>query len=1142
MKKLGLAVFGTLLGSLLIALLLLFRGIELGFAVPFLEKQASKFLNREVHLGTPPRVQLGSDIEVIAGDISLANVDWAPDLNLASVEHVEVRLRLSSLFSDGPIVVEDFRLSGAHVALASDETEQSNLPELNTDGAEPEETAASEEKAGLGIVFNNMLIEEATLSRWHPIRGKYLDLRIDSLTQQARQDETLELHAAGELQGRAWHLNSHGSNLNSLIEGRGLFAQVDGQLGPLSLEGEYSLQALDALRDLSAKLHVHGTMPPRIAQLSPIFDADTPVDVRLIIGDVDPGIAIDLKADLHTLDIHLSGTADRPESGDGIDLALKIDAGSLPRLARALDLGETEELPLTIDGRIDRDGRAIAIPRFDIHAGEHWIRGSLRVPSFPLTTDAELQLDATGPDFSFYQRLLERPSSFKVPYEIQAQLTRSASGKELLLSSLRVGEAHMSAEGSLGDAPNYHGSEFTMQASFDDLEPIGGLVGAPLPSIPALFGTELSVAEQGKITIHRLNVDVAGARASLAGGLNTYPALDKVDLMLNVQSPSLATTAGQLGVAGLGDVPAKLELRTQGSLAALRVDRLNLETGGLSVTSTAGDLAIVDGNLSTDFRFDVSLENLPELLGEYANEAMSAERYEFTLAPTLSEELLGIELSELSGPGVQGSAAVALPRDLSFNDQARINADLALSNIALLMPGLRDYTPPEQALRFVSDTRGGTEPQLRAQVLAGDNPLLSIETQVPARDDVPMIIAVRGRGADLHAFGSTPALPERVLPYAVDADLSILGDEMTLAARNIELDGSRLLGNIRFDSAENELVADLSVPQANLQPWLAPLDDDSPDEKPPEPSAKNERVIPANPLPLDWLRDYRLDIQLQTGPLGIEDPFFDGVNFVDAVHVHHRSGDGRASLQIKDLRGARGNATGLLEVTTQEQSAHVSLDFDLTDFPIGITVEGPHLSDLPKHDVDLELVGQGTNPRELAASLNGKFLMSGGAGVLKDMGLAFATESFGGQLMTAILPGLETSSKDMEVECTVLAAQIDEGRIVLNPGLVLRTSRVDLSARGQLDLSDEKLAIRFDNQARKGLGISAASLVNPYVQITGTLGSPKLGLDVTGSAIAGGAAVATGGLTVLAKPLYGRFLNRKNPCKTALERWAKRET
>jgi len=68
---------------------------------------------------------------------------------------------------------------------------------------------------------------------------------------------------------------------------------------------------------------------------------------------------------------------------------------------------------------------------------------------------------------------------------------------------------------------------------------------------------------------------------------------------------------------------------------------------------------------------------------------------------------------------------------------------------------------------------------------------------------------------------------------------------------------------------------------------------------------------------------------------------------------------------------------------------------------------------------------------------------------------------------------------------------------------------------------------------RKGLGISAASVVNPFFRIGGTLMNPSLQLDVTRGAISGGALVATAGLSVLFKSLSDRLLTSKDPCGDA---------
>jgi hypothetical protein len=57
---------------------------------------------------------------------------------------------------------------------------------------------------------------------------------------------------------------------------------------------------------------------------------------------------------------------------------------------------------------------------------------------------------------------------------------------------------------------------------------------------------------------------------------------------------------------------------------------------------------------------------------------------------------------------------------------------------------------------------------------------------------------------------------------------------------------------------------------------------------------------------------------------------------------------------------------------------------------------------------------------------------------------------------------------------------------------------------------------------------------NPFIEIAGTLASPTLGVSSKG-AIAGGAAAATGGLTILAQGLVDRALGQQDLCKETLD-------
>jgi hypothetical protein len=60
-------------------------------------------------------------------------------------------------------------------------------------------------------------------------------------------------------------------------------------------------------------------------------------------------------------------------------------------------------------------------------------------------------------------------------------------------------------------------------------------------------------------------------------------------------------------------------------------------------------------------------------------------------------------------------------------------------------------------------------------------------------------------------------------------------------------------------------------------------------------------------------------------------------------------------------------------------------------------------------------------------------------------------------------------------------------------------------------------------------------VLNPYVKIVGTLAEPKLTIDEKGMLVSGGAAVATGGLSVLARATWDRLPRGDDPCGAAVK-------
>ena len=99
-----------------------------------------------------------------------------------------------------------------------------------------------------------------------------------------------------------------------------------------------------------------------------------------------------------------------------------------------------------------------------------------------------------------------------------------------------------------------------------------------------------------------------------------------------------------------------------------------------------------------------------------------------------------------------------------------------------------------------------------------------------------------------------------------------------------------------------------------------------------------------------------------------------------------------------------------------------------------------------------------------------------------------------------------------------------------------QTDKMTVVAKGEVDLQTENIHFVFNTKLRKGIGISASMVVNPFVSVTGTLLKPVVGLDPAAVVVKGTVAVATVGISLLVKSLADRFLSSKDPCGDALKK------
>ena len=198
------------------------------------------------------------------------------------------------------------------------------------------------------------------------------------------------------------------------------------------------------------------------------------------------------------------------------------------------------------------------------------------------------------------------------------------------------------------------------------------------------------------------------------------------------------------------------------------------------------------------------------------------------------------------------------------------------------------------------------------------------------------------------------------------------------------------------------------------------------------------------------------------------------------------------------------------------------------DFASGVVEANVDLS--MTTDVDIDLSSTGADLRTLAGNTNGVIYVDTRGGRMKFGEMITAIY---GSMLEEILNTINPLRKEnpyTEFECLIMPLTIDNGLVSGAPSIFVSTAKIRAVTQGSLNLKTEEIKIGVRTTPRKAVSISAAELFNPYVQIVGTLAAPRLAVDETGVLITGGAAVATGGLSLLARAIWDRLSKSGDAC------------
>ncbi|MFZ6764310.1 AsmA family protein [Pseudoroseomonas sp. WGS1072] len=609
---------------------------------------------------------------------------------------------------------------------------------------------------------------------------------------------------------------------------------------------------------------------------------------------------------------------------------------------------------------------------------------------------------------------------------------------------------------------------------------------------PLAFSVSEILIEGGRLTWH----DVRG------GGHET---LEIRDLALTAPEP--ASPLGLRGQLALRGVEIAVE-GTTGPLPRLTGASAEPADWPLELTATSPGLRLqVQGSLSRPEAlagWRLQVEASADRLGRLSPFLPPAQPWPAAL------EGLAVQASlSDAGPG-RPPHLLGLSASLAGGAMAPLAPDLVLGAGSLRFtdgegPGEASLSGQWRGLTWQGEAR---LPPLAALAAPGPWPLeatlraagLEARLQGALSGTAPLGARGRfeGRGADtaplLTALGLPgPRLTEAHLATAFDwsGGTALSLEDLRLSSREASLGGT-----LRWQAgaARPSLRWALSAPRLDLDALLsapppqpaAPQPAGGTPAVPPRPPLPAEagprRVIPALPLPLARLRG--LDAE---GPLDIAELRLRGVTYSQIQgHLALEGGQLRIAPLAFSLPGGRlagslaadgAAAPPRLSLALRHEGGGLDLRPLLQGY--GLPPQGSGLLEL-----EADLQGAGEDLRSLAGTLSGHLALAMANGQIENRLL----ERLGGELRRLMLPGAPAEA-GTALRCLALRLQLRDG-IARPQAMLIETGLADVVGSGEIDLGQERLALRLLPQLRLGgLGLTAPVVVG------GSFAAPSYRLD-----------------------------------------------
>ena len=488
---------------------------------------------------------------------------------------------------------------------------------------------------------------------------------------------------------------------------------------------------------------------------------------------------------------------------------------------------------------------------------------------------------------------------------------------------------------------------------------------------------------------------------------------------------------------------------------------------------------------------------------------------------------------------------------LETNAQGRGNWELTATPGAAGAPGT-DSGSTTLSIGNLAITRG--ELTYRDGATGSETHVVIDELSLSARDaQSPVNAEFRGKIDGITValtgnLGPLATLAERRLPYPVAVQGEVDGKKTSAAVKVRRADGLVELQDIDVTSGASNVKGRVEIREAGPRTtWTVDLAspslavDDLPLPRAAAPATKKASVgtpgtarflFADTALPFDALRTQNANGEVTIGRLALADG-----RALDRVHAKFTLHDGKLAAPTLQALAYGGTISGSLAVdATRGRAPAITLRLEGRDLDLAALLAAAGVARQVrggKTNVAIDVTMHGDSPHQWMSGINGNARAVVGPASLVNAKLDPAVTF--DRLAEAVNP-FRTVNPTTELQCVVIRLPLVAGVAQIDRSIAMETKEIDASMSGTLDFRSETLDLSIRPRVRQGIPIEIPQIAE-LVRFRGPFAAPTVAVDAMAStaAIARiGAAIGTGGLSVLGESIFARSSAGAGACDVAL--------